>query len=113
MVRHCTRASHGPVNVKPREQIIESEIKLVRLKLNSNSQFLINSQSNIPAELKLCQREGIVVIQVCGERVLSQNRMKRKRLSDQKKTKQKVKFIKRVEKTRKKVREDTKICRIR
>ena len=32
------------------------------------------------------------MIQVCGERVLSENRMKRKRLSDQKK--QKVKDIK-------------------
>ena len=34
--------------------------------------------------------------QVCGERVLSENRMKRKRLSDQKK--QEVKDVKRVEK---------------
>ena len=29
------------------------------------------------------------MIQVCGERVLSENRMKRKRLSDQKKTRSK------------------------
>ena len=36
------------------------------------------------------------MIQVCGERVLSENRMKRKRPSDQKK--QKVKDVKRVEK---------------
>ena len=38
------------------------------------------------------------MIQVCGERVLSENRMKRKRLSDQKK--QEVKDVKRVEKKR-------------
>ena len=36
------------------------------------------------------------MIQVCGERVLSGNRMKRKRLSDRKK--QEVKNLKRVEK---------------
>ena len=36
------------------------------------------------------------MIQVCGERVLSENRMKRKRPSDQKK--QEVKYVKRVEK---------------
>ena len=38
------------------------------------------------------------MIQVCGERVLSENRMKRKSLSDQKR--QEVKYIKRVEKKR-------------
>ena len=37
------------------------------------------------------------MIQVFGERVLSENRMKRKRLSDQKK-KQEAKDVKRVEK---------------
>ena len=52
------------------------------------------------------------MIQVCGERVLSENRMKRKRPSDQKK-KQEVKDVKRVQKTRKEVREGTKIGRIR
>ena len=36
-------------------------------------------------DIFLSQREEIVMIQVCGERVLSENRMKRKRLSDQKK----------------------------
>ena len=41
----------------------------------------------MPAELKHCQREEIVMIQVCGERVLSENRMRRKRLSAQKKDK--------------------------
>ena len=38
------------------------------------------------------------MIQVCGERVLSENRMKRKSLSDQKR--QEVKYVKRVEKKR-------------
>ena len=39
------------------------------------------------------------MIQVCGERVLSENRMKRKRLSDKKKKKkQEVKDVKGVEK---------------
>ena len=52
------------------------------------------------------------MIQVCGERVLSENRMKRKRLSDQKK-KQEVKDVKGVEKTRKKVREDTNTVELR
>ena len=37
------------------------------------------------------------MIQVCGEQVLSENKMKRKRLSDQKK-KQEVKDVKGVEK---------------
>ena len=37
------------------------------------------------------------MIQVCGERVLSENRMKRKRPSDHKK-KQEVKDVKRVQK---------------
>ena len=37
------------------------------------------------------------MIQVCGERVLSENKMKRKRLRDQKK-KQEVKDVKGVEK---------------
>ena len=42
--RHCTRASRGLIAVKPRKQIIcnprfEREIKLVRLKLNSDSQY--------------------------------------------------------------------------
>ena len=73
-------------------------------------QFLINSQT-IPAELKLCQREKIVIIQVCGEGVLSENGIKRKRPRDRKK--QEVKDVKRVEKKRKKVREETKISRIR
>ena len=38
------------------------------------------------------------MIQVCGERFLSENKMKRKRLSDQKKKKQEVKDVKGVEK---------------
>ena len=89
--------------MKPRKQLIcnprfEREIKLVRLKLNSNSQYfaISNQLAKIPAELKLCQREEIVIIQVCGERVLSGNRMKRKILSDQKK--QEVKNVKRIKK---------------
>ena len=43
--------------------------------------------ATIPGKLKLCQREEIVIIQVCGERVLSENRTKRERLSDQKRKK--------------------------
>ena len=37
------------------------------------------------------------MIQVCGERVLSENRMKSKRLSDKKKKQQEVKDVKGVE----------------
>ena len=91
-VSHCTRASRGLVDVKPCKQIICNprfwrEIELVRLRLKSNSQYfaiLINSQSKKPAELNLCQWEEIVIIEICRERALSENRMKRKRLSDQK-----------------------------
>ena len=117
--RRCTRASRGLVDLKPRKQIIsnfrfEPEIKLVRLNVNSISQyFAISSQlrkATILAELKLCQREEIVMIYVCRERILSQNRMKRKRMSDRKK--QEVKESE-SRKTDKKVREDTKIGRIR
>ena len=48
--RHCTRASCGLVDVKPCKQIIchprfEHKIKLMRLKLNGNSQyFAISNQ---------------------------------------------------------------------
>ena len=58
--------------------------------------FLINAQSNNTAELKLCQPEEIITIQVRGERVLSENRLKRKRQRERKK--QEVKGVKRVEK---------------
>ena len=51
------------------------------------------------------------MIQVCGERVLSENRMKRKRLNNPKNKKKKTQSESR--KTRKKVGEDTKIGRIR
>ena len=51
-------------------------------------------------ELKLCRPEEIVLIQVRGERVLSENRLERKRQSDQRK--QEVKGVKRVEKNGKK-----------
>ena len=53
----------------------------------------------IPVELKLCQPEDIVIIQVRGERVLSENRLERKRQSDQRK--QEVKGVKRVDKNAK------------
>ena len=48
-VRHCTGASCGQVDVKLRKQIIcnprfEREMKLVRLKLNSNSQYFAISK---------------------------------------------------------------------
>ena len=49
----------------------------------------------MPTELKLCQPEEIVIIQVGGERVFSENRLERKIQSDQK---VKVKGVKRVEK---------------
>ena len=39
-------------------------------------------KATIPAELKLYQREEIVIIQFRGEKVLIENRMKRKRQSD-------------------------------
>ena len=50
----------------------------------------------IPVELKLCQPEEIVIIQVRGERVLIENRLDIKRQSDQRK--QQVNGIKRVQK---------------
>ena len=53
----------------------------------------------IPVELKLCQPEEIVIIQVRGERVLSGNRLERKRQSGQRK--QELKGIKRVDKNAK------------
>ena len=56
--------------------------------LNSNSQcFAIFNQqkATIPAELKLCQSKEIVIIQVHGERVLSENRLERKRQNSQRK----------------------------
>ena len=52
------------------------------------------------------------MIQVCGERVLSENRMKRKRLSDRKKKKE-VKDVKGVEKNAQNVREDTNTVELR
>ena len=42
----------------------------------------------------LCQRDEIVIIQVLGDRVLTKNRLKKKRQSDRKK--QEVKGVKRV-----------------
>ena len=53
----------------------------------------------IPVELKLCQPEEIVIIQVRGERVLSGNRLERKRQSGQRK--QELKGVKRVDKNAK------------
>ena len=53
----------------------------------------------IPVELKLCQPEEIVIIQVRGVRVLSENRLERKRQSGQRK--QEVKGVKRVDKNAK------------
>ena len=46
----------------------------------------------MPTELKLCQPEEIVIIQVGGERVFSENRLERKIQSDQRK--QEVKGVK-------------------
>ena len=53
----------------------------------------------IPVELKLCQPEEIVIIQVRGERVLSENRLERKRQRGQRK--REVKGVKRVDKNAK------------
>ena len=102
-VGHYARASSGLVDVKLRKQIIyisrfEQEIKLVRLWLNSYSQYFAfsNQLATIPAELTLCQPEEIVIIPVREERVLSENWLERKRQSDQRK--QEVKGVKRVKK---------------
>ena len=64
----------------------------------SISQFLINSQSNDTGRSKALSTGQIVIIQVGGERVLSENRLERKRLSYEKK--QEVKGVKQVEKKR-------------
>ena len=61
-------------------------------------QFLINSQSNDTGRAKSLSTGQIVIIQVGGERVLSGNRLERKRLSYEKK--QEVKGVKQVEKKR-------------
>ena len=58
-------------------------------------QFLINSQSNNTGKAKTFQSEEIDIIQVRGEGILSENRLERKRQSDQRK--QEVKGVKRVE----------------
>ena len=64
--------------------------------MNSNSQYFAIRKATIPTELKLCQPQEIVMIQVRGERVLSENGLERKRQSSQRK--QEVKGVKRVEK---------------
>ena len=54
--------------------------------------FAISNQlekQTIPAELKLCQLEEIIIIQVRGERVLSESRLERERESDQKEQEEK------------------------
>ena len=61
-------------------------------------QFLINSQSNDTGRAKALSTGQIDIIQVGGERVLSGNRLERKRLSYEKK--QEVKGVKQVEKKR-------------
>ena len=66
MVKHYTKASRGLVDMKPRKQVIcnprfEREIKLVKLQLNSNSQYfaiLINSQSNNISRAKALSTGG-------------------------------------------------------
>ena len=60
------RASSGVVDMKPRKQVIcntrfEREIKQVKLKLNSNSQYfaiLINSQSKNTSRAKALSTGG-------------------------------------------------------
>ena len=59
--------------------------------MNSYSKyFAISNQlekQTIPAELKLCQLEEIIIIQVRGERVLSESRLERERERATKKSK--------------------------
>ena len=74
-------------------------------------QFIINSQNNNTGEAKTFQPEEIVIIQVRRERVLSENRLERKRQSDQRK--QEVKGVKRVEENAQEIKKDAKISRIR
>ena len=53
-------------------------------------------KATIPTELRLCQPEEIVIIQVRGERVLSENKLERKTQSGQRQ--QEVKGVERIEK---------------
>ena len=55
----------------------------------------------MPTELKLCQPEEIVIIQVGGERVFSENRLERKIQSDQRKERSKKRKASREKRARK------------
>ena len=107
--RHYTRAffkntQQQIVDAKPRnKQIIcnlrfQREIKLVRLQLNNNSQYFAISDQLEKQEYK--QSQSFVSrgnrYNSSLWRVLSENRLERKRRSDQ--SKQEVKAVKRVEK---------------
>ena len=64
----------------------EREIILVRLQLKSNSWYFAISNKLAKqrySELKLFQTEEITMIQVCGERVSSENRLEIEGESDQ------------------------------
>ena len=59
-----------------------------------NKYFAISNQlekQTIPAELKLCQLEEIIIIQVRGERVLSESRLEREREATKKSKKRNAK----------------------
>ena len=63
--------------------------------------FAISNQlekQTIPAELKLCQLEEIIIIQVRGERVLSESRLERERERESDQKEQEEKCEERVEK---------------
>ena len=70
--------------------------------MNSYSKyFAISNQlekQTIPAELKLCQLEEIIIIQVRGERVLSESRLERERERESDQKEQEEKCEERVEK---------------
>ena len=84
--------------------------------MNSYSKyFAISNQlekQTIPAELKLCQLEEIIIIQVRGERVLSESRLERERERERERPKRARREMRRASReieTRERVRKDDKI----
>ena len=75
--------------------------------------FAISNQlekQTIPAELKLCQLEEIIIIQVRGERVLSESRLERERERERpKRARREMRRASREIETRERVRKDAKI----
>ena len=107
------------ISAKPREQIIcnlrfEREVKLVRLQLNSNSQhFAICDQlaKKQYRRAKALPTEGNCYNSSSWRGGLSENRLERKRQSDQRK--KEVKVVKRFEKNAQESQKHAKIGRIR